>query len=236
MKCDLSKDKLIAYFYEELDSEARLETEAHIAQCSACQKELQQFKKTSVLLQAWPDEQPELNLKIVSEKHSASHGPLKELSRLGWRRLGLSFAVAAVGILVVLSALNFRASYSDGNFSVQFSLLTPSESDRPLSQDSLVQPVTRSEFNAWKKDAYQLIDEMIQDAEARQNRQLNTKLAKLAREIDTQRRQDLRFVGRGLEAFQASNETQFQRTNEVLQQLIQVATQQDSGPDSIERH
>ncbi|MFQ6115315.1 MAG: zf-HC2 domain-containing protein [bacterium] len=231
MKCESSKEKLIGYFYQDLDSEEMAEFEAHLGKCTACQKELKQLAKTTNILRAWPDEEPNLNFVFVQERTSLWKAILPDWLRgLGWRRISVGLAVGIVAVLAILALLNLEATYNQGNFSLKLSLLPrPStESNAPLTP--LAKPVTRQEFSEWQQQSLQLIQEMLEASEARQRHELELTMAQFARDMDLQRRQDLQLVGKGLEVFQLSNENRFNRTNEILQKLIQTAQYQSSKP------
>ena len=50
MKCDLSKEKLIGYLYEDLPDEDIEDVKVHLKKCPACKKELAEFSKTADIL------------------------------------------------------------------------------------------------------------------------------------------------------------------------------------------
>jgi hypothetical protein len=236
MRCELSKDKLIGYFYADLDSSEKADFEAHLAKCKACQKELEQLTKTTKILRAWADEEPNLNLAFVQERTSLWKTLLpSRLRGLRWRRLSLGLTVSFAAILAVLALLNLEAGYQQGNFTLKLSLLPRPSAESKASPDPLDTPVTQREFSVWQQQSLQLIQEMIQAAELRQRRELQRVMAQFARDLDLQRRQDLQLVGKGLEVFQSSNEDRFYRTNEILRQLIRAAQYQTSEPYNIEK-
>lgn len=235
MKCKLSKEKLVGYIYEELDSEERAVLETHLAKCKDCQKELQQLAKTTNILRAWPDEEPNLNFVFVQESTSLWKALLPDwLSGLGWRRISLGLTVSFAAILVILALSNLEARYQPGNFSLKLSLLPRPSAESTAIPDPLDRPVTQREFGEWQQQSMQLIQEIIQAAEARQRHELELALAQFAKDMDLQRRQDLQLVGKGLEVFQLSNENRFHRTNEILQQLVRAAQYQSAQPYNIQ--
>ncbi|MFQ5824700.1 MAG: anti-sigma factor family protein [bacterium] len=235
MKCEISKEKLIGYFYQDLDSVEIADLEAHLTKCTACQKELAQLAQTTKILSTWPDEEPNLNMVFVQEKTSYWDSLIPNWLRgIGWRRFTVGLTISFASILIILALSNFEAKYTQGNFDVKLSLLPRPSAEFSTSSDPLAAPVKQQEFTEWKQQSMQLIQEMIHTAEARQRRELELVLAQFARDMDLQRRQDLRLVGKGLEGFQLSNENRFRRTNEILQQLIRVAQYQSSQPNPIQ--
>jgi hypothetical protein len=233
MKCDLAKDKLMDYLYDEVSGAERAEIETHLANCSACASELAQLRQTARVLRAWPDEAPNLNLRFVQEKIRVLDSLKTKLAH-GWRgrKLMAGFAAGLALALIILSLLNFEASYSEGTLQVKLSPFSSPQKETPPEPGAL--PVTQEEFQAWKQTSYELMQQMIQTAAARQRYEQNLVLSELARDLDLRRRQDLQRVGKGLEALQLVNDNQFRRTNEVLQQLLYVAQYQNSDSNYIE--
>lgn len=234
MKCDLSKEKLVGYFYQDLPEDDKKDVAIHLKKCAACKKELQEFSKTAELLKTWPDEEPNLNLKFIHEKASFWSWLKPDWSvGLGWQKIAVGFVAGLALALIILSALNFEASYSNGDFSVKLSLLPRSDKQAEPPEDPLAVPVTRREFNSWKQDSYQLIQKMIRDTETRNRQDYQLALREFARDVDYQRRQDLWWVGRGFQMVHSVNENKIRQTNEVLEHLIQTAKYQipqwDSG-------
>lgn len=229
MKCDFSKEKLLDFFYAELDAVQKQEVEAHLAGCSSCQAELALFRQTSRVLRRWPDEDPNLNLRFVQQKTSVWNSLWEKL----WPKFALGFAAGCASVLVVLSLLNVEANYSEGGFKVMFRLFERSQSTS-ATVDPLDQPITRREFNAWQQTSYDLMQTMIDNAAAQQRYEQRLLLSQFAKDLDLKRRQDLQRLDQGLEVFQLVNENKFRRTNEVLQQLLYAAYSQTSDTNLIE--
>ncbi|MFQ5676462.1 MAG: anti-sigma factor family protein [bacterium] len=233
MKCDFQKETLIAFFYNDLEKEEMTKVRAHLKKCSACKKDLEQFAETRLFLKAWPDEEPNLNLQFIPEKTSfwSWLTPTWLPERRG-RKLAVGFAAALALALIALSALNFEASYSDAGFNVKLSLLPRQDTQIEPPQDPLSMPVSRREFDTWKAESYQLIQQLIEETETRNRRDYRMALSELAREMDSQRRQDLQWVGKGFEIVHSESQYKIERTQEMLNQLIKVANYQISRPDS----
>lgn len=228
MKCEFSREKLIGFVYEELPSDEKGEVEAHLTTCAACREEVQQLAQTTRLLRAAPDEVPELNLRFVAE-------PTRQRSWLGKvvsRPVGIAFAAGTVAVLLLLALFNFEASYTDGKLSVKMSLFArQSPPVTPIEPDS-AKFVTQPQFEAWQEEHVQFVQTMLADLEARQRRESRLLLTELVEDIERQRQQDLRVVGRGLEAVQLSNENRFRRTSAVLNQLLMQASYTGGVRDS----
>jgi hypothetical protein len=116
MKCNISKEQLIGYFYKEMAPEELKVIEKHLAQCPDCQKELEELSQTSRLLQAWPAEEPDLEFIFVEEKSRA-----KKFRLPGWRgmrprhRWGSAFATMFLLAFMILTVLKFNRDMNGGN-------------------------------------------------------------------------------------------------------------------------
>lgn len=232
MKCDIKKEKLIGYFYQDdLSSEDKKLVETHLPSCAICRKTLDDFRETAGLLRAWTDEEPHLDLSFVKENVGLWKSFQKAWSGgNGWRRLVIGFATGLAAVVVVLSLFNFEASYADGSFGLKLSLLPRPQTAATVADDPLEMPVTKREFNVWQERSARFIQQMIETTEQRQHRSIDLRLAQYAKELEARRLYDLQVVGEGLEVFQLSNENRFRRTDHTLQELIRLAQYRSSQP------
>jgi hypothetical protein len=221
------------YMYEELSDDRHLEMKQHLESCSACRQELGSLQSTSRIMQTWADDEPAQNLRFVKQPTRLSEF-MPRWS--GMRRWVFGTAIACAAVLVVLSLVNLRASYSDGEFALQMSLLPKQEPAEPTEPNPDDLPVTRAEFDQWQQDSFQMMNAMLQENETQQNRRFGTILANFANDVEKQRQQDLRFVGQGLETFRWSNQREIRRSAEALQQLILTNTQARPGQQRIENN
>lgn len=227
MKCEFSREKLVGFVYDELPADRKREVEEHLTTCASCSKEVQHLTHTTKLLRALPDEEPQLNLRFVEPGSRKSW-----LGKVVSRPVGIGMAVGTVAALLLLALLNFDVSYTEGNLSVKLSLFPqPSQPVTESAADS-VQYVTRPQFEAWQEDHVTAVEDLLAEVETRQRRESRVLLAELLQEIERQRQQDLRVVGRGLEAVQLTNEDRFRRTSAVLNQLLMQASYTGGTRDS----
>jgi len=228
MKCELSHEKLIAYLYDELVSKDKDEITRHLEQCTDCRQELETLGSARSVLQVWPDEDPGLNLRFAA-KPGRFFSRFKTGSRT--KRVTIGFGLGLAGALLLLSLINFEASYSNDGFSIKMGLIPRSENAARSPEAPDIKNVTREEFLAWQEESLKLTSRLLADLEAQQRRQHTALLADFASEFEYQRRQDLRFMGKGLESFQLSNENRFRQTNEVLNRLI-LASYAQTGTEN----
>jgi len=233
MKCELSKEKLIGYFYQDLQDEEFKGVKLHLKKCDACKMELTEFSKTTDFLKTWPDEDPGLNLKFIREKASLWSwlNPGWSIG-FSWRGVAVGFAGGLALVLLILSVLNFEASYSGGEFNVKLSLLPSSDKQAEIAEDPLAVPITKREFDSFREDSYRLIQDMARESRTRNRNEYRTAFREFAQDIDYQRRQDLSWVGKGFEVVHSAHDDKIRRTNLVLQQLIQTANFQRVRPNS----
>ncbi len=232
MKCEVAKERLIDYLYEEGSAEERQELAAHLKRCETCREELAALERTAGVLRSCPEEEPQRQLTFVPARPQLT---LNWFPNLNWRRFGMGLAAGLAVALLVLAALNFEASYSDGDFHVRFSLLPPNTTTKPAATDDpLAAPVTVRDFDTWRQQYQALVEEMIRQSEARLRHENRVLLTEMAEDFDRKRREDLVFLGRGLETFQLANVREFRRTREVLNQLLQVSYSQMQQPRGMQ--
>ncbi len=231
MKCNLTRENLMDYLYEEMGEQERVELEAHLQSCPACKNQVSEFREAVELLNLGTEETPAEKLTFVPNR-----GP--SLRRFSWRgstagHIGLAFALGALCATFVLSLSKFEFSYSDGEFSGRFGAETHKEG--PLAA---MQPenelATRSELRSYREDAVHEVEELLRTSEERQKNEIRAVLRAFAEELQRQRRQDLEWVGQGLESYHLTNRADLQRTNQVLDRLIRVAGEQANQLQAIQ--
>ena len=220
MNCDDCKTNFVDYLYGELGVEEEARLKEHLSLCETCRGEYEALSKTSVLLRAWPDEDPGSSLVFVRERS----GVLDTLRHLIWpvhatlgRRLLAGVATAAVALLLIAAMLNFELSRSSDRLQVHVSLL-PRPTATPELDSSLVRQL--------REQNLQLINQVLLANRTQQRQEMARTLAQFAQEVHRQRENDLVLVGRGMEHMQQLTDTRLQRTNEVLNSLIRTATYQ----------
>lgn len=217
MKCDTSRERLIDYVCGELSAADRAAFERHAAACKSCRRQLAELTETRNILRAGADETPPpTDLAFVVTQRRGFRNRFRD-----WRAqnnrgaLALGFACGAAVAALALLLLNLCADYSDGRLTVSVG------ASRSAEVDSV--PVTRRELHSWRQQTYLEVARLIEASETRQRILNQAAFARLLRSVEQQRRFDLQAVGRGLEAFQYSNEQRLRRTQTVLQNLVQAS-------------
>ena len=158
MKCDLSKELLISYVYNEVNDTERKRVEARRAECAECRSEVEALTATSTLLEEWQDESIPFQLRFEPTQQTnfwqAAGQFIASLSPTARK------ATAATGILaaclLMLSLTNFNLSYSSNGFRAGFGpLLESTPSNNTIPQD----------YASFRQATLDSVTKMIQDSE-----------------------------------------------------------------------
>lgn len=223
MKCELPREKLVGYLYDEIDAEGKAEIESHVSTCPSCAQALEKLGRTRNLMRGWADEVPPASLVFVPDKNPWWKAILPAWTSAGNRRWvapGVSLGLAAV--IFVFAVLNFEARY-DGEGGLHVKLRLPAVEDLEPSEGVREMPVTRAELIQVQHQSLALIQELIDDGHDRQRLELGLILEQFARDLESQRRRDLLVVGQGLQEIEGSTESRFLRTEDLLHHLLAVS-------------
>jgi len=86
-------DKIAEFVFEELSKQDMAEAKSHLAECSACREQVEQFRSTYAMLKTSPDLDPPRRTVFEFEKPAAASWI--------WRWLGPMAASAAVALAIV---------------------------------------------------------------------------------------------------------------------------------------
>lgn len=122
MNCHETKERLSAYFDDELSGEERARVQAHVESCTSCTEELAEFRSLSTLArQSPPDEPPaEIWQRIAASLDSrcASVAPRRPaifqwLAMNRFRGIAVGFAAAAALVLVAVWLIGIGGRHDD---------------------------------------------------------------------------------------------------------------------------
>ena len=223
MKCDLSREKLVEYFYGEVNAEKKAGIEAHAKICPSCKQALEEMGWTASSLRAWEDENPQASVVFTLEKPppwwKAFFPDWLYAGKSRWLMPGLSLGLA--GVVLVLSLLNIEVEYGQG--AIRASLSLPADSEAEPVTTVLEEPLTRGEFFWAQQHSLALIEELIVVAHEQQRVELGLVLARFDQNLEARRLRDLQLVGESLQKIDWSTESRFMRAEELLRRLL-VAT------------
>lgn len=223
MKCDLPKEKLIGYLYDDLDAEGKSAIESHLNTCPSCVQALEELGRTRNLMKAWSDEDAPANLVFVPDRLPWWKGMIPDWLSAGnrrWLAPGLSLGLAAV--VLVLAVFNLEARYGPrGEVVLKLQFPFVSESERTDAANEA--PLTRAELIQVQQQSLAVIQEWIDEGHQRQRVELGLILDDFARDLEAQRRRDLLLVGQGLREIDGATESRFIQTEDLLHHLLAVS-------------
>src|SRR5262245_32911112 len=130
MNCtfDGNRDEvLISYLYDDLEPAARVSFERHLAVCSTCRCELEEFGVVRQQLEQWSPPQPALRT-LPGGRFGLERG------KRSWMELPVWAQVAAAALLIGVSAsiANLDVTYGANGLSVRTGWIdSPSRTDEP---------------------------------------------------------------------------------------------------------
>ncbi len=228
MKCDLRREELIGYLYDDVDADKKAGIESHLTTCPSCTQAMEELKQTSNLMRNWADEDPPASLVFVPDRLPWWKGiiPYRPSTRKRrWLAPGLSLGLAAV--VLVLAAFNFEARY-DGQGGVFVKLRLPMGAESERTEADREAPVTRAELIQVQQQSLAMIQELIEEGHQQQRLELGLILDQFAGDLESQRRRDLLLVGRGLQEIEGSTASRFMQTEDLLRHLLAVTYAQAS--------
>lgn len=236
MKCDLPKEDLAGYLYDDVNADKKADIESHLNTCPSCTQALAELKGTGNLLRAWADEDPPASLVFVPDRLPWWKGIISDWLSTGnrrWLAPGLSMGLAAV--ILILAAFNLEARF-DGQGGVLVKLRLPMGVEPERTDAANDVPLTRSEFVQVQQQSLAVIQEWIDEGHQQQRVELGLILDDFARDLEAQRRRDLLLVGQGLREIDGATESRFLQTEDLLHHLLAVSYAQGNpnAPSTVE--
>lgn len=217
--CD-DKATLVAYLYDEIDAPDRKRVDEHLRQCAECAAEVRALSGVRSELTQWAAPAAELGFTII-QKAADQPPAGTVLRPPQWRNTVPVWAqaVAAILVLAVSAAIaNVQVKSGPDGFVVSTGWMAPAASPAtaPTSvatADEQWKPALialeqqlRHEIRATRETgtvraasrssdtddaAVRRVAQLLEESEARQNRELALRVTQLARDMDIQRRADL---------------------------------------------
>ena len=220
MNCDITREQLIAYLYDEdIHPNERERLKVHIETCPSCNQTLEELGSTSRILNAWNDEQPNLDLVFVQERQPLWQNLLPTRYPKTW-----ATASVAIAAILILTFLNIEFAIRDGAFHTSIGLRSSDPPEQIAIADtseviSLDAPITRGEFIIHQQNLIDYTNRLVHASQNQQREEINNTFIRLVGELETQRQQDLLHIDRGL---QILYNTQENRYNHILRQIAPV--------------
>ena len=220
MNCDITREQLIAYLYDEdIRPNERERLKVHIETCPSCNQTLEELGSTSRILNAWSDEKPNLDLVFVQERQPLWQNLLP-------RRYPKTWATASVAIaaILILTFLNIEFAIRDGAFHTSIGLRSSDPPEQIAIADtseviSLDAPITRGEFIIHQQNLIDYTHRLVQTSQNQQRAEVNNTFIRLVSELENQRQQDLLHIDRGLQILYNAQENRY---GHILRQIAPV--------------
>ena len=244
------QDALLNYLYEEGDPAERLRIAHHLQACAACSVAVLELQSVRGMLADWTPPPVKLGFRVVQEPAEGSSDVRwwKPGGRLPvWAQAAAAVFLFAAGMAV--SQLDVR--YGDGALTVRSrsaastaeqAALTPPQSIVPVRQNDItLVPVQGSaaentDFRAFEQELrsdlkgradgdviLRRVRAMIDQSEAKQQRELALRLSDVVRDFDTQRRADLMQVQQNFGQLEGQTGQEVAHQRELLNYLVRTA-------------
>ena len=136
---------------------------------------------------------------------------------MSWiRRTAIFVPGLAIVVFLILSIMRFQVQYDQNGFQMAFG-------GKNVTQGVNEQLVVDT-MKKMQDETLSLTAQLIRDSEERQRRENTLTFAQFARNFESQRQQDLRAVGRGLEGLRLVNEGRFSQTQNTLNDLMKMTS------------
>jgi anti-sigma factor ChrR (cupin superfamily) len=236
--CD-SKELLVSFVYDELDSGERELFRAHLSACAECREEVAGLRTTQRHLASWAPPEPDLGFRII--RHSAQPAPARRVSAL-W-----GLAAAAVLVLAAGAALaNIDVRYDANGLVLRTGWQRPGSTAAPgvtaagvttvdwkQQAEALERRVrqleasastvsTAAEPDASDAAVLKRVNALLDQSETRQQRALAARISQLARDIDARRKVDLAVIDQGLMRLQATNSVELRQSRDLVQRMYRA--------------
>jgi len=226
MKCDTIHPLIIDFLYDEITEENKKILQLHLSKCEKCCEEVESLKSTSNILRKWEDVEPDYSLVMVTEKISWVDSLKEHLQKLfpKPKKIAFGFAYGLVAIFLLLALANTEISYQQGNFKMSMALFSKQSGQKnPIAINEIL---TNQLVEKLQQENYYLIKTMIEQSEARQQKQWQSSLVQFNRNLEQQRIQDLNLIGSGLNNFEKNTYKKLERIDNSLYELFQPVNAQ----------
>jgi hypothetical protein len=242
------QDALLDYLYEEGDPADRLRIAHHLQDCANCSVAVLELQSVRGMLSEWTPPASTLSFRIVSDEVETSAQPHVPW----WKPGGLSWAQAAVAVILFFSGMavsQLDMDYAAGTLTVRSRTAVPASAASVASPGASVAPAPvsnpsrdfatleqelRSELAALRTGSsagsqtepdalLRRVQAMINQSEARQQRELALRLTDVVRDFDTQRRADLLQVQQNFGQLEGQTGAEVAQQRELLNYLVRTA-------------
>ena len=240
--CD-DKQTLVSYLYGEVDHETRQAVDAHLDACAACAAEVIALGDARSGLGLWVPPDVELDFKIVKKSELP---PATVLRPARWWNTVPAWAQAAAAILVLAAGAaiaNVQVTSGPEGFSVSTGWMQPVAVATTVSAPpndeawraalvSLEQQL-RSEIRSTREQETRVaaptpvdeatirrVQQLIAASEQRHEQELAMRFVEFTRDMNMQRRADMKMISQGFDDYNG----QLLRQRQMMNNMIRVST------------
>jgi len=220
MKCTITPEERIDYIYDELDAEARLRMEKHIATCAECRADIAGLQDLQTKLphhEAPP--MPGILRLPSAEPVKATVTPLLQTT---WFRALASTAAAMLIIIFGAQFAGLNIRVDDGATTIRFGEPVATV---PNPEQIETAPDLQQLFAEFRAEQQQFVNSLSDSIKLAQQKQFDQTLVAFGRYLDERRDEDLVLIATNLEEMQRLNDNRFIETQFVISQLINQMNQ-----------
>ena len=242
--CD-DKQTLVSYLYGEVDHETRQAVDAHLDACAACAAEVIALGDARSGLGMWVPPDVELDFKIVKKSELP---PANVLRPTRWWNTVPAWAQAAAAILVLAAGAaiaNVQVTSGPQGFSVSTGWMTPAAPalSEPFDGKAVEQRVERalvsleqqlrSEIRSTREQETRVaartpvdeatirrVQQLIAASEQRHEQELAMRFVEFTRDMNMQRRADMKMISQGFDDYNG----QLLRQRQTINNIMRVST------------
>jgi uncharacterized protein YukE len=248
--CD-SKELLVSYLYDELESRDKESFRTHLASCADCRDEIAGLRATQGHLSAWAPPEPDLGFQIVRRASAQPPAPRLRLNPL-WGLAAAAALVLAAG--AALAHIEVRYG-SEGlvlrtGWNTAVASATPTAAGATVSASDVVAVDWKQHAEALERRLSQLetslqqtasasassdtadaavlrrVSELIGQSEKRQERAMGVRLTQMNQDIDARRKIDLALIDQGLMRLQSTSGAELRQSRDLMQRMYRQTAYQ----------
>jgi anti-sigma factor ChrR (cupin superfamily) len=248
--CD-SKELLVSFLYDELDSVERQDFQVHLASCVDCRDELAGLRATQRDLRVWAPPEPDLGFRVIRNSPAAVPpvqrariNPLWGLAAAAVLVLAAGAAVAHIEVRYGADGLVLRTGWSQSagapNVVAGTAAGAVTQVDWKQQAEALERRVRQLEASAStarpvavsaaadpaSAEVLRRVSAMIDQSETRQQRAAAQRITQLTRDIDARRKVDLALIDQGLMRLQSTNGAELRQSRDLMQRMYRATAYQ----------
>lgn len=221
MKRACNPETVVAYIYDELNTDERRAFEQHMGSCKPCRDEVDALRRlrSGMIQDAVPSMPAEIRLPEL-QTATASVIPMHHST---WFRAIATVAAAIILIVITARLVDLRITVTDGAMTLSFgdapeAVATPDPVETAPNLELL--------FAEFKAEQQQFVNGLTDSVRVSQQKQFDQTLLAFQRYLDDRRAEDLELIALSLDQMQQLNDSRFIETQYVISQLITQMNQE----------